>query len=437
MAQTDLILKAEEFINALFRDKLSPKLVYHNFAHTANTAGYARKIAKKSGLSDDELEIVTLASWFHDAGYIEAYKGHEDRSIAIAETFLNENNYPEEKIRNVVNCILATRMPQSPKNEMEQALCDADLIHLGLEDFFDYSDLLKTEWENNGIIKVDDAGWHKISVELLSSHKYFTEYARRKFEQQKTLNLIKAQKEYKKKLDKIEEEAGKNAKLEFEKQKLELEKEKLILKKNDDRFELDKEKLAMKKEAAKVAERGVETMFRNTVRTHVEFSAMADSKANIMISINTLIIGIIVTGLLRKLVEYPYLTIPTFILMTVCLICIVFAVFVTRPKITSGLFTREDIKMKKTNLLFFGNFFNMPLVDFEWGMNELMHDKDYLYSSMIKDFYFLGQVLGRKYRNLRICYNIFMYGLIIAVLAYVIAFMLNPNQGPVNLDIMQ
>ena len=78
--------------------------------------------------------------------------------------------------------------------------------------------------------------------------------------------------------------------LEFEKQKLEIEKEKLALKKNDDKFELEKEKLAMKKDASKVAERGIETMFRNTVRTHVEFSAMADSKANIMISINTLII---------------------------------------------------------------------------------------------------------------------------------------------------
>lgn len=434
MAQSDIIKKAEEFIDTFFREKLSPKLIYHNFGHTVDTVEHARKIAKKSGLSDDELEIVTLASWFHDAGYVEAYKGHEDRSIEIAGKFLMENNYPEEKTKKVLGCIEATKMPQTPKNLVEQVMCDADLIHLGLEDFFEYSDLLKTEWEKNNIIKVDDAEWHKISVELLSSHKFFTPYARKKFEPQQTINLLKAQKSYKKKLGQLEDEASKKAKLELDKQKLEIEKEKIGLKKNDDRFELEKEKLAMKKEAAKVAERGIETMFRNTVRTHVEFSAMADSKANIMISINTLIIGIIVTGLLRKLVEYPYLTIPTFILMAVCLVCIVFAVFVTRPKITSGLFTREDIKMKKTNLLFFGNFFNMPLVDFEWGMNELMHDKDYLYNSMIKDFYFLGQVLGRKYRNLRICYNIFMYGLIIAVLAYVIAFMLNPSQG-VNLDI--
>ena len=435
--QNDIIKKAEEFVNSLFREKLSPKLIYHNFAHTAGTVKIARKIGKKSGLKDEEMEVLTLGAWFHDTGYIEIYKDHEDISINIAKKFLSENSYPADKIQKVIGCIEATKMPQAPKNLTEQVMSDADLVHLGQEDFFEYSDLLKTEWEKMGIYNFDEAEWHKTSVELLSSHKYFTPYARKKFEPQQTINLIKAQKNYKRTLSQIEEGASRNAKLEFEKQKLELEKEKLALRKFDDKLGFEKEKLAMKKEAAKVAERGIETMFRNTVRTHVEFSAMADSKANIMISINTLIIGIIVTGLLRKLVEYPYLTIPTFILIAVCLTCIVFAVFVTRPKITSGLFTRLDIEQKKTNLLFFGNFFNMPLSDFEWGMNQLMQDKEYLYSSMVKDFYFLGQVLGRKYRNLRVCYNIFMYGLIIAVLAYIAAFILNPNQPPPNLDIIQ
>ncbi|HEY3251128.1 MAG TPA: Pycsar system effector family protein [Ignavibacteria bacterium] len=437
MAQNDIIKKAETYVNKLFNEKLPAGMIYHNYVHALEAVEYARKIAKKSDLNEEDTEIVTLAAWFHDIGYLEVYKGHEDKSIEMAREFLQENRYPEEKIQKVTDCIEATKMPQNPKNLFEQVLCDADLVHLGLEDFFEYSELLRTEWENRGIRNFTDEEWHKTSVELLSSHKFFTPYARKKFEPQQRINLLNAQKKYKKTHERIEEQTGKKAKLEFEKEKLIVEKQKLDLKKNDDKLNVEKEKLEMKKESSKVAERGIETMFRNTVRTHVEFSAMADSKANIMISINTLIIGIIVTGLIRKLVEYPYLTAPTFILMTVCLTCIVFAVFVTRPKITSGMFTREDINMKKTNLLFFGNFFNMPLEDFEWGMNEMMHDKDYLYSSMIRDFYFLGQVLGRKYRNLRICYNIFMYGLIIAVLAYVIAFVMNPQPQPPNLEILQ
>jgi hypothetical protein len=110
-------------------------------------------------------------------------------------------------------------------------------------------------------------------------------------------------------------------------------------------------------------------------------------------------------------------------------------VLVTRPKITSGRFTKDDIYKKKTNLLFFGNFFNMELPDFEWGMKEMMNDKEFLYSSMIKDFYFLGQVLGKKYKHLRICYTIFMFGLIAAVLAYVAAVLLYP--GATNLNLLE
>jgi predicted metal-dependent HD superfamily phosphohydrolase len=436
MAHNDIIKITGEFVSNLFREKLSPNLIYHNYTHTLDVVNNTRKIGKKSGLSDDELEIVTLAAWFHDTGYTETYKGHEEKSKEIAEAFLNEHNYDPDKTAKVLSCIDATIVPQKPVNMMEQVLCDADLMHLGAEDFFEYSDLLKSEWDTLGISKVSEADWQKTSVELLSSHKYFTSYARKKFEPQQAINLLKAQKNYKKSLQLAEEEANRKAKMEFDKEKLELEKQKILSRKDDEKLQVEKEKIAFKKESSKVAERGIETMFRNTVRTHVEFSAMADSKANIMISINTLIIGIIVTTLLRKLVEYPYLTAPTFILLAVCLTCIIFAVFVTRPNITSGTFTKLDIEQKKTNLLFFGNFFNMPLSDFEWGMDKLMHDKDYLYGSMVKDFYFLGQVLGRKYKYLRICYTIFMYGLIIAVIAYTVAFILNPQAHTQPLDLL-
>ncbi len=437
MAHNDIIKKAEEFVSNLFRDRLTPTLVYHNYSHTMDVVGNSRKIGKKSGLNDDELEVVTLAAWFHDVGYVESYNSHEDKGKEIAEAFLKENNYSEDKTAKVLSCIDATKIPQNPKNLTEEVICDADLIHLGQEDFFEYSDLLKSEWNTLGIKNIDDAGWQKTSVELLSTHKFFTAYARKKNEPEQTANLLKAQKNLKKLQQSTDEAASRKAKMEFDREKLELEKQKIHSRKDEEKLQVEIEKMAFKKESAKTAERGIETMFRNTVRTHVEFSAMADSKANIMISINTLIIGIIVTTLLRKLVEYPYLTAPTFIMLAVCLTCIIFAVFVTRPSITSGTFTKLDIEQKKTNLLFFGNFFNMPLTDFQWGMDKLMHDKDYLYGSMIKDFYFLGQVLGRKYKYLRICYNIFMYGLIIAVAAYTIAFILNPQTQPPSLDLLQ
>jgi hypothetical protein len=92
----------------------------------------------------------------------------------------------------------------------------------------------------------------------------------------------------------------------------------------------------------------------------------------------------------------------------------------TRPTITTGRFTREDVQKKSANLLFFGNFHRMELKDYEWGISEMMKDSEYLYGSMTRDIYFLGKVLGRKYLLLRIAYSIFMFGFAIAVVVYAI-----------------
>jgi hypothetical protein len=102
----------------------------------------------------------------------------------------------------------------------------------------------------------------------------------------------------------------------------------------------------------------------------------------------------------------------------------VFAVLATRPNVSSGKFTKEDIQEKKTNLLFFGNFHGMELSNFDWGMREMMKDADYLYGSLIKDIYFNGKVLARKYKLLRISYSIFMFGFVTAIIAFIIAMLM-------------
>jgi hypothetical protein len=156
-------------------------------------------------------------------------------------------------------------------------------------------------------------------------------------------------------------------------------------------------------------------------------SEMADNKANILITINSIILSVVVSVLVRKLEEDPRLVIPTIMLIVVCLATTVFAILATRPNVTQGKFTRDDIKSKRTNLLFFGNFHGMQVDDYEWSMKEMMKDSDYLYGSMIKDIYFLGKVLGRKYRRLRVAYNIFMFGFVLSILSFIIAFMTSPS----------
>ena len=153
-------------------------------------------------------------------------------------------------------------------------------------------------------------------------------------------------------------------------------------------------------------------------------SGMADSKANILISVNAIILSIVISQLITKLDSNPNLLIPFFALVIVCVSTIVFSILATRPNVNHGIFTQEDVHNKKTNLLFFGNFYKMNLPDYDWAMGEMLNDKDYLYSSIVKDTYFLGVVLAKKYRLLRIAYNIFMFGLILVILAFALAYAL-------------
>ncbi|MGE5860681.1 MAG: Pycsar system effector family protein, partial [Ignavibacteria bacterium] len=275
------------------------------------------------------------------------------------------------------------------------------------------SQLLREEWDKVLGKKFSDFDWYKTSIEFISNYKFLTEYAKNNFEEQRKINLGKLQKKLRKIINggTTNMEPEKAAEPRIAAEEASLEPNKGIPKEKRD----------------KQVERGIETMFRNTLRTHVEFSGMADSKANIMISVNTLLLTAIIAILARKLDSNPHLIIPTVLITSVSLITLIFAVLVTRPKITSGTFTAEDIKQKRANLLFFGNFYRMDLENFHWGMNEMMKDREYLYGSMIKDFYFLGQVLGQKFKYLRICYNIFMYGLIISILAFALAVLLYPG----------
>ena len=395
----EILSKVKKYIGKTFRDKGSENNYYHNFTHTAEVAKATEEIADAMGIKDDEKEVLLIAAWFHDIGHIETCNGHEDIGIKLAKQFLTENNYPLSKIETVVSLINATRMPRDPKNILEEIICDADLHHLGTNNYDKRSELYKNEIEAQKHSKIKEVDWLQNNLEFLKEHKFYTSFAKDRYEIQKNINYIKTKKKLKKvKKNMDEEKSG--------------QKDNVLVKKKD---------------KDKSAGRSIETMFRNTVRTHVEFSSMADTKANIMISVNTLVLTIMVSVMVRKLDTNPHLIIPTAMLTLTSLVTLVYAILVTRPKVTSGIFTEDDIKEKKVNLLFFGNFHKVSLKDFAWGMKEMMKDKDFLYDNMIRDFYYLGQVLGQKYQRLRICYTFFMYGLIISVLAFAIAFIMYPG----------
>jgi hypothetical protein len=182
-----------------------------------------------------------------------------------------------------------------------------------------------------------------------------------------------------------------------------------------------------KKEVArKDAGRGIDTVFRITSNNNQRLSSQADSKAHILIQVNSIIISVLLSLLLRKIEDHTNLAIPAILLLTVNLVTIIFSILATRPHIPPGTFSKADLDEKKVNLLFFGNFYKMSLPDYADGMLKMMDDRDFLYGSLIRDVYFQGIALGKKYRWLRLSYNVFMYGLILSVLAFLIASLAFP-----------
>ncbi|PLX31537.1 MAG: hypothetical protein C0600_05560 [Ignavibacteria bacterium] len=408
---TTITDRASSFVQRHFAEHHDEALTYHNIAHTMEVVDAAARIGEACGLTGADLEVVILAAWFHDVGITEVYLNHEDRSVEIAERFLREHDYHPENIRAVSRCIMVTSVHVHPSTLQEEVICDADLEHLGRKTFWKRAELLRHEWEVKLGKVFSDLDWLRSQQRFLQEFSFYTEEA-------KTARLRRLEKN-RAKVDQVLESLEKGGTMAEAIERIDGKKD-------------GKGKNKVKTDFMGRGDRGVETMFRTTSRNHVTFSSMVDSKANIMLSINALVISVVISVLFRKLDTNPYMAIPTFLFLGVCLTTIVFAVLASRPKVSSGTFTREDIENKAVNLLFFGNFYNVSVDDFEWGMQEMLKDKDYLYGSMIRDFYYLGQVLGKKYRYLRISYNVFMYGFVASILLYVIMFMVFANQ-PIDL----
>jgi hypothetical protein len=182
--------EAEDYVFDLFRRTLPPHLVFHDFPHTRDVVRTARKIAKEIGISDEALEIVTLAGWFHDAGYTEIYTGHEEVSSRIAREFLLSRSYPEEKITVVTGCIAATKVPQSPKNLLEEIICDADLSSLGRSNFLERSELLRIERELSQGITITDEEWLRHDLHFITGHYFHTKYAQIAYHKTKSENIL-------------------------------------------------------------------------------------------------------------------------------------------------------------------------------------------------------------------------------------------------------
>ena len=407
-----IINQAKDFVIKFIKEHPNKKIIYHTLSHTETIVELARQISIDYEQSNNDLIPAVIAAWFVDTGYYEDYREHEESSARIAEDFLRKVGAEDEKIKEVKNCLLATKMPQKPASISQRIVCDAVLFHLAADDFGDHNKLMRKELSLLQGIPVDKKTWRKNTIQFMEGHTYFTDFAKR--------HLAKRKKENLQKLKKKELAAA-----------TPVDPVTALLQSRPGPTLMPDANTEKQKENP---ERTIETMFRITADKNQRLSDQADAKSNILISVNVISISVLLTVLTRSGYNISF-TIPLLTLLMVSLLTIIFSILATRPFAPAGIFTMNELKEKKVNLLFFGNFYNMNFEEYYTGMLQVMDDRKFLYLSLLRDSYTQGVRLGQKYKMLKTAYNIFMYGLILAIVVFVIAYIISVStNSPTTID---
>lgn len=180
---------------------------------------------------------------------------------------------------------------------------------------------------------------------------------------------------------------------------------------------LKKLKKQLKKKDA-IPEKGIETWFRLASRNLYTRRQIVDTKSNILVTVNSIIMSIILGSLYGRLDEDPHLIFAIVPMILTNVSSMAFAIFATRPQIKAGVFSAEEVTNRSAGLMTFDDFYKMPLAEYEAAVSTLMESKDFLYATIKKDLHRLGVDLSRRYRMIRISYDIFLVGIIVSVLMF-------------------
>lgn len=191
MLDVQFIKKVEIYVRDLFSKKLGCDVLYHTINHTIEVAEAVEVIGKSELISDDDLEILLIAAWFHDTGHFHCCLGHEEQSIVYAKEYLQNHSYHKSNIEIILDCIRSTKIPQNPQTKLQEIICDADMCHLGEINIRERGDLLRQELELRGVKVLSDVEWMNHSIAFFNQHQFFTHFAKMNYGVQKEKNLEK------------------------------------------------------------------------------------------------------------------------------------------------------------------------------------------------------------------------------------------------------
>lgn len=379
---SEIVSTARAYVQNLLTKELSADHIYHNWDHTSQVYDEAMSLADAASLGGEDREILSLAALFHDVGFIKSYTDHEDASKKIAKEYLRSIQYPDDKTNKVINAIDATKMPHLSSDKIGALLQDADLSNLGRDDWEKYSELIRQERASLTGQQISDEEWENQNNIFLKDTVFQTREGKLKYDEGKKKN----REELKEKIKKDKKKTGS------------------LINSN----------------------RTAEMLFKTALRNHINLTQIADNKANIMLTINAMILTFALPTLLRKDFDKDWFFIfPAGMIGVTCIISIIYAALSTQPGKFKGRFNLDDIKSGKGSLFFFGNFYDSSLDKYIEGMKITLTQEQNLDDAAIMDLYFLGKSLGRKFNMLRKCYSFFLIGITLSSFLFLLGFILN------------
>ena len=161
----------------------------------------------------------------------------------------------------------------------------------------------------------------------------------------------------------------------------------------------------------------VDNILRVNHGNQMRLGLMADAKANIMITVASVVFSVAIANLDNELVKWPLLTFAFG-----CFFALLFAIFAIIPKTDYPKDVTGDIDRKSPffNPLFFGHFAHLPIDEYKDDYAETLMTDDSVYNAMAGDIYGQGKVLAlRKYKFLKWSYMSFLLGMVSAVVVFI------------------
>ncbi|OEK02920.1 hypothetical protein BFP97_15920 [Roseivirga sp. 4D4] len=380
-----IVEQVRSFLIQLYKEREKEQTPFHSIDKTWSLMKAAEKIGSEEGLNDQQCFEVIIAAAFIHTGQWEPGETHLQKAIQDLEDFEKglDESFDTAPIQSLMKSV---EDDSDDKTLQEEVFYDAYYEYLGKKKLIRQLQFKTVEEDaEESVLNALREGY-----ELITNHKYRTEYAIKNLAKRKAKNSQKL-------LARIQKEEGKEKKAKRKSRKL---------------------------------GRGIETMYRTVYRNHINLSSIADQKANLIIRVNTIILSIIITlggtgytFFEEGFFKYSRFTIPVMIFVAGSLAAVIFAILSARPKVTNKEVNKKRLLGKESSILFFGNFTALKKTDFVREMGLFRQNDDRVYDSMSVDIYFLGLVLDKKYKLVTYSYNVFMAGLTLSVLTFMTLFM--------------